>query len=53
MQLDLPKWMSDEIESDSHKSVQYVIKEIIKEYLESKEGKRIRDRIREREGVLN
>lgn len=51
MILELPKWVCDEIESDSNRSVQYLIKEIIKEYLTSEEGKVIRGRIREREGV--
>lgn len=53
MQLDLPKWLCEELETDSRKSVQYVIKEILKEYMLSKEGKVIRERIREREGVYN
>lgn len=49
MQLNLPKWMCDEIESDSNMSVQYIIKEILKEYLDSEEGRIIRNRIRRRE----
>ena len=51
MILELPKWVCDEIETDSKRSVQYLIKEIVKEYLTSEEGKVIRKRIREREGV--
>lgn len=49
MKLELPKWITDEIELDSNKSVQYVIKEILREYLESNEGGVIRERIRRRE----
>lgn len=51
MQLELPKWIAETIESDSKKSVQYTIKEILREYLQSEEGRLIRKRIREREGV--
>lgn len=53
MDLQLPKWMAKEVESDSPKSVQYIIKEVLKEYLTSEEGMKIRKRIREREGVYN
>lgn len=51
MQLELPKWIAEAVESDSKKSVQYTIKEILREYLQSEEGRVIRERIREREGV--
>ncbi|MCP3681960.1 MAG: hypothetical protein GY861_04645 [bacterium] len=53
MELNIPKWMAEEVEKDSTKSVQYTIKEILKEYLRSDEGRKIRKRIREREGVYN
>ncbi len=53
MQIQLPKWMIKELEKRLNRSAQYIIKEILKEYLDSEDGGRIRKRIREREGVLN
>lgn len=50
MQIELPKWISEELERESSKSVQYIIKKILREYLVSKEGIELRNRIRREEG---
>lgn len=48
MQLQLPKWMTDSLNEESEKSIQYTIKEVLREYLNSEEGRIIRERIEKR-----
>lgn len=51
MELELPKWLVKELSKDTDKSIQYIIKEILKEYVRGEEGRKIRERIIEKERV--
>lgn len=51
MELELPKWLVKELSKDTDKSIQYIIKEILKEYVRGEEGKKIRTKIIEKERV--
>lgn len=51
MYLELPKWIAEALERESNKSVQYIVKKILREYLVSKEGEELRERIRKEEEV--
>ena len=45
MNIQLPRWMILELEKDMDKSIQSLIKEIVREYIDSKEGGEIRRRV--------
>lgn len=47
MILQLPKWMCDELGRQAEgEAIQYMIKNIVKEYIRSEEGRIMRERIR-------
>ncbi len=49
--LQLPTWMVKELSNYSDKSTQYIIKNLIKETLNTEEGREILEKLRKREGI--
>lgn len=54
MILQLPKWMCEELYKQAEgATLQYMIKDILREYIGSEEGKIMRERIRIKRGRIN
>jgi len=49
IELQLPVWLVIELNKHTHKSTQYMIKKVLKEVINSSDGRRILERIGERE----